>query len=141
MLSFFNRTFTQFSTEIIQNEGLENWNSGLKNWNSDATYFQKYKKSTLRKAYKKWTSILGFIFFNKTFTQIFKKSIVRTIFIWRHCKSPRSYHLWYYIISFSLSSIISYHLMSYFIECWQNNTLDHNWYDFRSIWNKRRGDA
>ena len=61
-----------------------------KNWNSGATYFQKiYIKSTLRKAYKKWNSILGFIFFNRTLTQIFKKTIFRTIFIWRHCKSPR----------------------------------------------------
>ena len=53
--------------------------------------FKKYKKSTLRKAHNRCISILGFNFFNRTFTQIFKKSIFRTIFIWRHCKSPRPY--------------------------------------------------
>ena len=89
MLSFFNRTFTQISKKSSK---MKAWKTEIVAWKTEIVtplIFKKYKKSTLRKAYKKWISILGFIFFNRTFTQIFKKSIFRTMFIWRHCKSPR----------------------------------------------------
>ena len=89
MLSFFNRTFTQISKKSSK---MKVWKTEIVAWKTEIVaplIFKKYKKSTLRKAYKKWISFLGFIFFNRTFTHIFKKSIFRTILIWRHCKSPR----------------------------------------------------
>ena len=70
------------------------WKTEIVAWKTEIVaplIFKKNKKSTLRKAYKKWTSILGFIFFNRTFTQIFKKAIFRTIFPWRHSKLPRTF--------------------------------------------------
>ena len=89
MLNIFNRTFTQISKKSSK---MKVWKTEIVAWKTEIVaplIFKKYKKTTLRKAYKKWFSILGFIFFNRTFTQIFKKSIFRTIFPRRHCKYSR----------------------------------------------------